>query len=120
MVGVAPERAWDAVRDFGAVHPRLFTSVLRAVRLEEGARVVTFADGREVREPLVTIDDERRRIVWTATGGLAHHNASMQVVADGAGSRIVWITDILPDAAAEAIAAIVDAGAADLKRTLEG
>ncbi len=120
VVDVALEEAWDAVRDFANVHPRVFSKVLTATRLEPGARVVTFADGREVREPLVTLDEERRRVVWTTTGGLSHHNASLQVVAEPDGrSRIVWITDILPDAAAPMIRAVIEQGAADMKATLE-
>lgn len=114
------DQVWDAVRDLGHAHQRLFPGVLTAVREEPGARVVTFADGRELRERILTVDDEHHRVAWTATGGpLVHHSASMQVsAAPGGGSRIVWITDVLPDAAAPMIAAIVDGGAAALTRAL--
>ncbi|HVK75335.1 MAG TPA: SRPBCC family protein [Kofleriaceae bacterium] len=120
-VDVAPDRVWAAVRDVGAYHQRLFPGVLTATRLEPGARVVTFDDGREVREPIVAVDDAHRRVAWTVTGGpLAFHHASMQVVGDGAGpTRLVWITDVLPDEAAPMIAAIVERGAAVLVPTLE-
>src|SRR5438093_74994 len=111
-VAAPPDAVWRVIRDVGGAH-RLFAGVVTATRLEPGARVVTFADGREVREPIVAIDDERRRFAWTATGGpLVHHAASLQVQAAGDGlSRIVWITDVLPDAMAPAIEGIVERGA---------
>ncbi len=47
-----------------------------------------------VREQIVTIDDEVRRLAYASVGGRAtHHNASIQVFADGEGRiRLVWIT----------------------------
>ena len=111
---------WDAVRDVGVPHRRLVPRMLRDTRLEDGARVVTFSDGFAVRETIVTIDDAARRFAYAASGGrTAHHNASMQVFDDGPDhARLVWITDLLPDAVAGTVAALMDAGAADMQRTL--
>ena len=115
-----PEDVWEAVRDFGAPHEKLVPGVLVASRLEPGARVVTFANGLVVRELLVELNDETRRLCWTARGGRAtHHNASMQVYADGARTRFVWVTDVLPDEIVPAISALVEAGAAAIRRKLE-
>jgi hypothetical protein len=57
-----------AVRDVGAVHQRLAPGFVVDVRLDEDARVVTFANGAVVRELIVDIDDDtaRRRLVWIA------------------------------------------------------
>jgi hypothetical protein len=73
--------------------------------LEPGARIVTFANGLVVREQIVTIDHDARRLVWSATGGmLTHHNGSAQVFEDPDNrTRIVRVADLLPDSAAEAI-----------------
>jgi hypothetical protein len=92
------------------------------VRLEEGARVVTFGNGLVARELIVDIDDEARRLVWAVVGGrMTHHNASAQVFSNGeGGSRFVWIADLLPHEVAPGIAAMMDQGLADIKRTLEG
>jgi carbon monoxide dehydrogenase subunit G len=119
-VDAKPDDAWSAVRDIGAYHQRVFPGVLTATTLEPGVRTVTFADGTVVREPIVSIDDAHRRVAWTVEGGpLAHHNASIQVFAEPDGrSRVVWITDVLPDAAAPMVEKMVDGGAAVIKEAL--
>jgi hypothetical protein len=68
-------------------------------KLEPGARIVTFANGMVVREPIVAIDDVAKRLVWSAEGGLTkHYNASVQVFAEvGGRTRVVWIADFLPE-----------------------
>lgn len=74
-----------------------------------------------VRELLVTIDDTTRRFAYASTGGRAtHHNASLQVFpgANG-GTRLVWITDLLPDDAAGPISALVERGSEVMRATLE-
>ena len=121
-LNVPPEVVWDAVRDVGAVHKRLCPGVLTDAHLENGARIVTFANGMTIRELIVDIDDDARRFVWAAVGDpLRHHNASMQVFEDGSRqSRLVWITDILPDSVTGDIQALVDKGADAIRQTLEG
>jgi len=91
-------------------------------RLEEGARVVTFGNGMVVRELIVDVDDDARRLAWSARGGrLTHHNASVQVFADGPRRcRLVWIADLLPNELAGEIRAMIDQAAAVMKKTLDG
>jgi carbon monoxide dehydrogenase subunit G len=122
LIGAPPEDVWRAVRDVGAVHERLAPGLVTDARLEDGARVVTFANGLVARELIVSLDDGLRRFSYASVGGrAAHHNASMQVFADGEReSRLVWITDVLPDELSAPIAALVEQGAAIMKRTLEG
>jgi len=121
LVGARPENVWAAVRDVGAVHERVAPGFVVDTRLEEGARVVTFANGIIARELIVDIDDEARRLVWAVVGGrLTHHNASLQVFADGkGGSRLVWIADLLPNELAGEIAAMIEHAARVMKPTLE-
>ena len=114
------QAVWDAVRDIGALHTRLAPGFVIDTRLEPGARVVTFANGVTVREPIVALDEAGRRLVWTAEGGRTrHYNASAQVFAQGDGAVIVWTADFLPDEAREAIDAAMTAGAAAMKAALE-
>src|SRR5205085_12384898 len=90
-VDAKPDRVWDALRDVGALHERVVPGFVVATRLEQGARVVTFGNGMTARELIVDVDDEARRVVWAVVGGrFTHHNASVQVFDDGAGSRLVW------------------------------
>ncbi|GAB3667680.1 SRPBCC family protein [Ramlibacter alkalitolerans] len=118
---IPAEAAWAALRDFGAVD-RLAAGFVTACALEEegAVRRVTFFNGMEARERLVTLDDAARRIVYSASGARAtHHNASAQVVATGADScRFVWITDLLPDALAPAIGQMMEQGVQAMRSAL--
>lgn len=115
-----PEEVWDAIRDLGALHTRLVPGFVVDTRLEGDARVVTFGNGTVVREPILSLDDARRRLAWSAEGAqTTHYNAVMQVVADGAGTRVTWTTDLLPNEMAAPIAAMQEQGLATMKRTLE-
>ena len=60
---------WDAIRDVGALHTRLVPGFVVDTRLRAWRPRVTFANGMVVKEPIVTIDDEGRRLVWSAAGG---------------------------------------------------
>jgi hypothetical protein len=114
---------WAAVRDFGAVHERVAPGFLTGCRMEDdgSVRVVSFSNGMQARERLVDLDDAGRRLVWSVIDGRpTHHNASMQIFADGDGQcRAVWIADLLPHELAQPIAAMIEHGLAAMKRTLE-
>ncbi|MEP6874681.1 MAG: SRPBCC family protein [Burkholderiales bacterium] len=123
LIETHPDAVWDAVRDVAAVHTRVAPGFLTGCRMEDAprARVVTFANGMEARELIVDVDDTTRRLVWAIVGGrLSHHNASMQIVAEGVGqTRVVWIADLLPNELAPTIAGMIEQGLAAMKKTLE-
>ena len=121
IIEAPADAVWDAVRDVGEVHKRLVPGMLTDARLEEGARVVSFANGMVVRELIVDLDDDLRRLAYAATGGRAtHHNASIQVFSEGEHRcRLVWITDVLPHEMATPISALVEQGSRVMKQTLE-
>jgi carbon monoxide dehydrogenase subunit G len=112
---------WDAMRDLGALHTRLVVGFVTDTKLEGNVRDVTFANGMKAREVIIDVDEQRRRVAWSATGGpLTHHNASAQVVPASAEScEVWWIADLLPNDMAPAIAEMIDHGLAAMKRTLE-
>lgn len=119
-IEASPETAWDALRDVGALHHRLVPGFVTETRLEGNDRIVTFGNGLVARERIVSVDDEARRVVWSAVGGaMSHHNASAQVFDDAGGCRFVWIADLLPDEVAPPIAAMIEQGIAVIKQTLE-
>ncbi|MFL6662194.1 MAG: SRPBCC family protein [Rhizobacter sp.] len=112
---------WQKVRDFGAVHRVLAPGFVTDLRMEDGARVVTFRNGLVTRELLVDLDDAQRRLVYSARSErLVHHNAAVQVHARAeGGSRLVWTVDVLPDGMAPGIAAMMDEAVGVMKATLE-
>ena len=120
-VAAAPALVWDALRDVGRIHERLVRGFVTDCRLEGDTRVVTFGNGMTVRERIVDIDDAEHRVAWSAVGApFVHHNASVQAFAEGADrTRLVWIADLLPDALAPQVGAMIDQGMAAMKRTLE-
>ncbi len=120
-VGLDAASAWQAVRDVGNAHVKLFPGILSGIVMDDGARVVTFGNGLVLRELIVDIDDTRMRVAYASVGGRAtHHNSTLQVIAQGEGkSRIVWSTDFLPGDLAPMIGGMVEMGAAAMKKALE-
>ena len=121
LIEARPEDIWDAVRDVGALHTRLVPGFVVDTKMDGDARIVTFGNGLVARELIVDIGEDARRLVWSVVGGRpTHHNASLQVFADGESrSRVVWIADLLPNDLAGAIAGMIEQGMGTMKRTLE-
>ncbi|HSU68326.1 MAG TPA: SRPBCC family protein [Tepidisphaeraceae bacterium] len=119
-IEASPEAIWDAARDVGALHTRLVPGFVVDTRLENDGRTVTFGNGMVVRELIISVDDQRRRLAWTAVGGrTTHYNAVLQLFADGSGTRVVWTIDLLPDEMATPIAVMQESGLAAMKATFE-
>jgi len=121
LLEVPAEKAWAALRDFGSTH-RLFAGVLTDGHLDGDIRTVSFANGLVVREQILDVDEDGRRVAYAVIDNVFdHHSASMQIVAAGEGrSRFVWITDFLPAAKAAMVRPLVEEGSAAMKRVLEG
>jgi Polyketide cyclase / dehydrase and lipid transport len=113
---------WDAVRDVGKIHTRLVPGFVVECRLEGNSRIIKFANGMAIRELIVSVDDDTCRHAWSARGEpFTHHNASLQVLAQGEErSRLVWIADLLPDEVSATVGEMMSQGLEVMKRTLEG
>jgi Polyketide cyclase / dehydrase and lipid transport len=122
-IAVSAGPVWDAVRDFGQLHRRIAPGLVSDCVLEEGGavRIVTFANGMSLRELLVGVEDEERRLVWSAqSDAWHHHNASLQVTDLGDdSSRTTWVADVLPDEAGAMISTIMEMGLDAMKAHLE-
>lgn len=120
LIDAPPEAIWDAARDIGALHTRLVPGFVVKTELDGDARVVTFGNGMVAREPIISVDDARRRLAWAAEGArTTHYNAVLQVFAQGAGSRVEWTTDLLPNEMAGPIQAMQEQALSIMKRTFE-
>jgi hypothetical protein len=90
-------------------------------RLEQGARVLTFANGATAREEIFSVDDDVRRLAYAIPSGrFLHYQGTVEVEEDGAGSRLVWTIDLLPDDYADGIRAMMRQGADVMRATLDG
>jgi hypothetical protein len=123
IIDVAPADAWAALRDFGGVHQRLAAGFVTDCTLDAAdVRTISFFNGAVVKERLVGRDERARRLAYSVIESgleLSHHNAAAQIIDDAGGTRFVWTTDVLPDDLAPTIAALMDAGIAAIKSTLE-
>ena len=113
------DTVWEAVRSFGALD-QMATGFVTNCRLEGTDRLVTFFTGTVLRERLITIDDTRRRLVWSIVDGpYQHHNGSVELFEDvGGGTRFEWTSDLLPDALEDRTADMMDQGLAAIHAAL--
>jgi uncharacterized protein YndB with AHSA1/START domain len=120
-IAAPPEMVWDALRDWGAIHRRLVPGFVVDAKLDGDDRIVTFFNGAVMRELLVDLDEDARRLVWSiADGPYSHHNGVAQVLADGdGGSRFVWLADLLPNELAGLTGEMMERGIDVVKETLE-
>lgn len=121
FIEAAPEGIWDAARDIGALHTRLVPGFVVDTKLEgDAARVVTFGNGMVAREPIISVDDQRRRLAWSAEGAqTTHYNAVLQIAPEANGTRVSWTTDLLPHEMAGPIQGLQQQALAIMKKTFE-
>jgi hypothetical protein len=120
-VAVDPDSAWRRLRTIERAH-KLFAPVLTECRLAGKIRTVSFANGMVVREQILDVDDEHRRVAYAALDapGMTYHHASMQVIDGGPGRCVfVWVTDFLPPEVRDQIAPLIEHGAAAFRKNLE-
>jgi hypothetical protein len=107
----------------GAVHERLLPGRVSDAHIDGDSRTLVYPDGQTVRELIVDIDDEARRLAYAVVEGargVTYHHATFQVFGEGERrSRLVWITDILPHTSAAGARARIERGAQEMKETLE-
>jgi len=121
LIDANPSHVWAALADFHAVDKRVAPGLVTASKRDgDAARIVTFANGTSAREILVDSDDKARRLVYAVVGNerLTHHSASVQVLPESGGSRVVWTADFLPNALAPYIDAQMEQGAQVMKGAL--
>jgi mxaD protein len=95
-VRAAPDEVWAKVGDFGGVAD--FFPGVESCRLEGDDRVIGLF-GMEIRERLLARDDESRTLTYSVVAGvpLESHTATVSVLPEGEGSRVIWAYDVSPD-----------------------
>lgn len=123
FVDVPADQAWEAIADVGAVHERLLPGRVAAVELDGDVRILTMPNGARVRELIIAVDHELRRMAYSVIEGqampLTYHHAAFQVVEAAGRTRIIWTTDVLPHTLAAAVQARVERGILEMKTVLE-
>ena len=120
-VDASPELLWSAVRDVGAPHERLAPGVVVDGYRDGDHRVVTLP--ARVREPIVDIDDDRRRLAYAVVEsalGVTHHHVRCRWSPNGElpATSYGGYRDVVPDHPAVPIAELMDQCAAAVQRTL--
>jgi uncharacterized protein YndB with AHSA1/START domain len=113
------EEVWKKLSDVGAVNELI--DYLGEVELDGQWRSCSTVDGGELRELIVTVDDEEHRLVYsvrTSPFGLEHHSASWQLFPEVDGTRFRWVTDFTPDEVRPVVEPAIDATAASILRAL--
>jgi hypothetical protein len=116
-----PDEVWAVIRDWEHGPVRMAPGFVVASVLEGEDRLVTFANGSTVKEIRTGQDEARRRLAWSVVErpGLTHHNGAFTVHDAGSGrSRVTWIADVLPDAAATTFEQMMTAGIAVMAKAL--
>jgi uncharacterized protein YndB with AHSA1/START domain len=123
LIDVPAQKVWEAIADVGAVHQRLLPGRVAQAEMDGDTRILTMPDGYQIRELILAIDHDIRRMAYTVVEGqrlpLTYHHASFQVFPEKQQARLVWLTDVLPHAMAGAVKARVERGIVELKEVLE-
>lgn len=120
-VAVSADTAWRALRRVDRAD-ELFAPVLDAANMHGDVRTVHFANGPQLHERIIDVDESARRVAYSVldSPGLTYHHASMQIVEDGPQRcRFVWTTDFLPAESAPNLRPVIEAGTKALKANLE-
>jgi uncharacterized protein YndB with AHSA1/START domain len=123
IINAPAPHVWEAIADVGAVHQRLLPGRVAAAHVEGDFRTLTMPDGVQVRERILAVDHDIRRMAYSVIEGqrlpLTYHHAAFQVFEDGDRSRLVWLTDVLPHAMADVVRGRVERGIQEIKEFLE-
>lgn len=121
VIDTDPHVAWAALQDWGALHTRLAPGFVIDLQLDGTDRLITLFNGVVVRERLVSMDEDERRLVWSIIDDrYAHHNGAAQVTAEGDDRTLFsWTADFLPDELAPTLDQVMERGIQTIKQTLE-
>lgn len=113
------DEVWNALADVGALNTLI--TFLGDVTVEGEERVCSLGDDK-LRELIVTVDDEHRRVAYSVQESpfnFAHHHSSMQVIPNGETTKFVWWTDVKPDETAPVLAQAIDQSVDSIRQAID-
>jgi len=95
-IAATPDEVWKKVGDFAGIGD--FFPGIESFRLEGDDRVIGMF-GMEIRERLLARDDAEHVLTYSVVDGVPidSHTATISVLPDGAGSKVIWAYDVSPD-----------------------
>jgi mxaD protein len=116
-VAAAPDEVWKKVGDFGGLAD--FFPGIESFRLEGDDRIIGMF-GMEIRERLLSRDEDARTISYSVIEGVPvdNHKATIAVERDGEGSKVTWAYEVTPDEMAPIFGDTYAAALAQLRNAL--
>ncbi|MFL6238052.1 MAG: SRPBCC family protein [Actinomycetes bacterium] len=114
------DEVWKVVSDAGNM---AWFPAAESASLAGTTRTVTFSGGITVEEEIVISDDDLRRFQYRIVGGampVESHLGTVDVIEDGAGSLVIYSTDVEPGGLAKPMRSSLRAAVQGLKTHLEG
>ena len=119
-IDVSVDKLWEALSDVANVDKLL--SYLESAEIDGDFRTCAMDGGGELRELIVSIDQERRRVAYSIVEGpfgFEHHSSSWRAVADGDKAVFIWETDVMPHSIAEVLEPVIDQSINDIRDAIE-
>jgi len=114
------DAVWKKIANVGSISD--LVGFISESHLDGDIRVCKMTDGGVLKERIISVDNELRRVAYCITHSpldFEFHAASMQVVPNGKGASLIWTTDIRPDSMAEQIDPIFEDAVPSIKTALE-
>ena len=121
VTDVPADQVWEALADVYALPTRLAAGFVTNSRRDGDDRLLTFANGMEVRERILAVDEAQLLIVYIVIGVQMNlHRASDTVTTRPNGqTQVTWTAQVSPAELAPGMDDMMEVGAAAIKRTLE-
>lgn len=116
----SPDEVWAIAGDPAGI--AAWVPALTGSSVEGDTRTCTLGDGGVITEKLVDRDDAGRSYRYTIVEspfGFSSYESTIEVEATSEGSKVVWTTDMEPDAMADQMAPLYEQSLAGLKQQLE-
>ena len=116
----SPDEVWKVVADAAGISD-WFPGIVAATATD-ATRTITIDGGIELQEDIVTSDGDLRRFQYSIVGGAMtpeFHLGTIDVIEDGAGSLVIYSTDMRPDDLLGLVGPATEGGLGGLKQQLE-